>query len=267
MRPEHRKQVVLLVSALLLTPLLPGCASSGVRSDGPGMSTQRSATAASRRGGRGEEAQARRNNADVLVELGQRYYERGEYQLALERLQSALEIAPDSANAHSVIAIIYETVGMSDAAGRHYRRSGQLAPRDGSIQNNYGSWLCGQQRYSEADQAFRNALADPFYRTPDAALANAGSCALAAGRYEAAESYLQRSLQLQPQGAQALLGMAEVMYRRQDYMRARAFLQRADAAGGLARPALELAVQVEEQLGDTGSAAAYRARLASLDGG
>lgn len=61
--------------------------------------------------------------------------------------------------------------------------------------------------------------------------------------------------------------MADLTFRRGDFMRARAFLQRADAQGGLAREGLELAVRVEEKLGDTGSAAGYRARLAQSDGG
>ncbi len=262
----------LLLASLMLASIIvltgTGCAGGSVRGEDPYLSAQHGGPgASSRRSGRSEDAQNRRANSDVLVELGQRYYERGEYQLALEKLQSAIDIDSNSANAHSVIAMVYETVDMAERAGQFYRRSAQLAPRDGSIQNNYGNWLCRQQRFAEADQAFRSALADPFYRTPDAALANAGSCALAAGRLEAAEDYLQRALRLHPQDIQALLGMADLTFRRGDFMRARAFLQRADAQGGLARPGLELAVQVEEKLGDTGSAAAYRARLAQGEGG
>jgi type IV pilus assembly protein PilF len=221
-----------------------------------------------RGGGRDEpkmDEQTRRNNADVLVELGQRYYARGEYEIALEKLQSALSIDPTSANGHTVIAILYETINDSERAAEHYRKSVQYGGRNGGILNNYGSWLCRQQRFDDADEHFRKALADPFYRSPESALANAGTCALAAGKFDVAENYLRQVLAARPEDEQALIGMAEVAWRKNDFLNARAFLQRAESRTPLSRTALQLGAQIEESLGDASAAAAYRARMASQD--
>jgi type IV pilus assembly protein PilF len=228
---------------------------------------KRSSNSSSRNRGGGQlDNESRRNNSDILVELGQRYYARGEYEIALEKLQSALNIDPNSASAHTVIAILYETIGDTTSAANHYRQSLRHGGRQGDILNNYGSWQCRQRNYTEADATFRQALADPFYKTPESALANAGTCAIAGGRMDLAEGYLTQVLERFPNDRQALLGMANVAFSKQEYLRARAFVQRAEASGGLDRPALELAARIEEQLGDSGAAATYRTRLQGSGG-
>lgn len=255
---------------LLVLGLLAGCASQpyGDPSGRPGMSAAGGSEASPRRRGsrqqgdtRAQESRQRRQNSDILVELGRRYYERGEYELALERLQGALNVDPRSPNAHSMLAILYETINSPERAGEHYRRSVQYAPDSGDVLNNYGNWLCRQGQFEEAQRHFRKALADPFYRSPDDAAANAGNCALAAGDIATAESFFTRVLQSQPTYVPALLGMADVAFKKQEFMRARAFMQRAEAQGPLGESALRTAVQIEEHLGDNRSAEAYRAQL------
>lgn len=268
----------LLASALTLSAALvaamttSGCASNGMNGAQMKSSTVVAVPGANRSGNRGSrdsarpDAESRSRNADVLVELGQRYYSRGEYEIALEKLQSALRIDPSSASAHTMIAILYETIGDTAQAADHYRKSMQHGGRSGDVLNNYGSWLCRQSRFDEADETFRRALADPFYKSPESALANAGSCALAAGKYDIGENYLRQVLHARPNDDQALLGLAEIAFRKDDFMRARAFVQRADSQSPLGRSGLELAVRIEERLGDERSAAAYRSRLAANDG-
>lgn len=261
--------VIVVIGALALL-WLAGCASQpyGDASGRPSMSSAGGSDSSPRRRGnrqqadaRDQESRQRRQNSDILMELGRRYYERGEYELALERLNSALAVDPRSANAHSMLAILYETINMPERAGEHYRRSVQYAPESGDVLNNYGNWLCRQGQFSEAERHFQRALADPFYRSPDDAAANAGNCALAAGDIAGAEGYFARVLQSQPTYVPALLGMADVAFQKQEYMRARAFMQRAEALGPLGDNALRTAVRIEEQLGDARSAEAYRAQL------
>lgn len=264
-------RLMIVALAALAIMLVAGCASQpyGDSSGRPSMSSTGSGGDASprRRGNRqqtdarAQDSRQRRQNSDILMELGRRYYERGEYELALERLQSALNVDPRSANAHSMLAILYETINSPERAGEHYRRSVQYAPESGDVLNNYGNWLCRQGQFQEAARHFQRALADPFYRSPDDAAANAGTCALAAGDIAGAEGYFAQVLQSQPTNAPALLGMADVAFQKQEYMRARAFMQRAEALGPLGDNALRTAVRIEEQLGDSRSAEAYRARL------
>jgi type IV pilus assembly protein PilF len=272
MRPDRFWLLLLFVAVAAATT---GCASTGRMNDPamtsstvvavPGNRSDRSERSRNRRGD--SDGDTRRKNADVLVELGQRYYQRGEYEVALEKLRSALEIDPRSANAHTVMAIVLETIGDTDTAGEHYRQSVRFGGRSGDVLNNYGSWLCRQSRFDEADETFRKALADPFYKTPESALANAGTCALAAGRHELGENYLRQVLDARPDDSQALLGLAEIAFAREDYMRARAFVQRAESQAPLGRTALELAARIEDRLGDARAAQDYRQRLREQGGG
>lgn len=268
-----RKSAVLAAGlCVIAAAAMTGCAGGGTRMNDPQMtsSTVVAVPGASRNRSRDRrqetDAGTHRKNADVLVELGQRYFARGEYEIALEKLQSALTIDPSSANAHTVIAILYETINDTEKAARHYRDSLRYGSDSGDVLNNYGSWLCRQRKYDEADAVFRKALADPFYESPESALANAGTCALAAGKFDSAENYLRQTLEARPDDRQALLGLAEIAFRQEDFMRARAFLQRADSQAPLGRTALELAIRIEEHLGDARSAAAYRERLRARDG-
>lgn len=260
------------LQCVLLTALT-GCAGMG-RMNEPQMTSSTvvavpGGTSRDRSRNRRQETDSstRRKNSDILVELGQRYFARGEYEIALEKLQSALSIDPTSASAHTVIAILYETINDTSKAADHYRDSVRYGGDKGDVLNNYGSWLCRQHKYDDADVTFRKALADPFYESPESALANAGTCALAAGKVDTAENYLRQALQVRPDDRQALIGLAEIAYRKEDFMRARAFLQRADSQQApLGRSGLELAIRIEERLGDTRSAAAYRERLRERDG-
>jgi type IV pilus assembly protein PilF len=129
------------------------------------------------------------------------------------------------------------------------------------MQNNYGTWLCSNGRARESLEWFDRALADPGYRTPAVALANAGACADEAGLGELAGLYLERAIELEPANPVALGVMAQREFRAGDAFRARAFSQRRLAAAPADRHALVLASQIEEKLGDKEAAAGYVQRL------
>ncbi len=52
-----------------------------------------------------------RSRADNYVQLGIEYAQQGNYETAFTKLQEALEIEPDFANAHHVIALVYNRIG------------------------------------------------------------------------------------------------------------------------------------------------------------
>lgn len=201
--------------------------------------------------------------AQLNLGLAAGYIEQGDYEVALERLQRAERLSPSSAEVQSMLGLLYEQIRRPALAQQHYERSVRLAPESGSALNNYGAWLCRSGRPAEADQWFRRALDDPFYRTPTAALSNAGACALAAGNTTAAEGYLRRVVELEPNNPEVLLQLAKLQVRNGDFMRARAFIQRREAVAEMDPEALELAALVEDRLGDRSSADRYRSRLRS----
>jgi type IV pilus assembly protein PilF len=199
--------------------------------------------------------------AALQVNLGSGYMQQGKYETAHQKLERALELDPNSVNAHTLMAVLYERLNRPKFSEKHYRRAVELDPDDGSTNNNFGAYLCRLGRYAEADTYFRQALEDPFYKTPGAAAANAGVCASLAGDHARAETYFRKSLETTPNDPSLLYEMALLNFRREDFLRARAFMQRFEAAGRPDAAALDLAGQIEERLGDAAAAAKYRERL------
>jgi type IV pilus assembly protein PilF len=199
--------------------------------------------------------------AEINVSLGQGYLEQGKLEIAMDKLQHALELDPKLPSAHTVIALTYERIGDRANAEIHYRRAVQLAPKSGATNNNYGTFLCSQGNYAEADKYFERALTVPFYETPAVAWANRGSCALKAGQLELAEQYLRTAVQKDPNSAQALYDLASILADRKDYFRARAFAQRYEALAGDSPESLVLGMRIEQGLGDSDAIKDYRSRL------
>src|SRR4029079_7880649 len=117
-------------------------------------------------------------------------------------------------------------IGDVKQAETYYRKAAQLKPKGGSELNNYGTFLCKVGRYDEAQGYFDRAIADPFYKTPEVALVNSGSCLLKAGKLDAADKRLRAALDHAPNDSEALFQLASVLYEKGDYFKARAFMQR-----------------------------------------
>ena len=185
----------------------------------------------------------------------------GDFAAAEAEARTALQTDATIAGAHTVLALVADRRGDAAGAGREYARAAELAPRRGSTLNNYGAWLCRNGRQAESLPLFNQALRDPGYDTPAIALANAGSCALEAGRRTEAERDLRKALELDPANPTALASMARLSFQGGDYLQARAFSQRRLAAAPATAQVLLLASQIEEKLGDSAARARYVRRL------
>lgn len=199
--------------------------------------------------------------AEVNTRLGIGYLERDELQLAIEKLQTALEHDDAHTPAYLTLALIYEQLGDTRQAGRYYREASRLAPIDGSTQNAYAVHLCRRGEFREANRHFQRAMEDPFYATPELAYGNAGACARRAGQLEQAETYLRQALEIDPNYADALFQLAALQMERGDAFRARAFLQRFESVAAADAATLMLGYRIEETLNNSGQAEQYAARL------
>jgi type IV pilus assembly protein PilF len=202
-----------------------------------------------------------RKAAETNTALGRQYMERGQNEIALDKLKRAVAYDKTYAPAHTMLAILYETIGKKEDAEREYRLAVKYDPEDGDVNNNLGAFLCGTGRQLEAEPYFLAAVRDPFYETPQVALSNAGSCALARGDLDSAESFLRQSLEYDSRLAAALLPLAEVSFQKGSYLQARAFLQRYEAVGPPTRESLSLGYRVETKLGDEAAAERYQRQL------
>jgi type IV pilus assembly protein PilF len=210
---------------------------------------------------RSKASEKARSAAEVHVALGQRYLQQGKLELALEKLEKALKFDSSYVDAHTVIAVLYERINDQKQAAEHYRRAVELAPRNGAVNNNYGAFLCRAGKLDEAAVRFSTAVADPFYRTPDVAYANSGTCFQQAGKFDRAEQDFRRAVEINPNNSEALFHLAGVLFRKNDFLRARAFLQRFEALGAPSADALLLGFNIETSLGNAREANEYARRL------
>ena len=212
---------------------------------------------------RSKASEKARSAAEVHVALGQRYLQQGKLELALEKLEKALKFDSSYVDAHTVIAVLYERINDQKQAAEHYRRAVELAPRNGAVNNNYGAFLCRAGKLDEAAVRFSTAVADPFYRTPDVAYANSGTCFQQAGKFDRAEQDFRKAVEINPNNSEALFHLAGVLFRKSDFLRARAFLQRFEALGAPSADALLLGFNIETSLGNAREANEYARRLRS----
>lgn len=202
-----------------------------------------------------------RKAAETNAALGRQYMDRGQYEIALEKLKRSVGFDKTYAPAHTLLGVLYETIGEVDKAESEFRLAVKYDPEDGDVNNNLGAFLCRNGYSEEADRYFQIAVDDPFYSTPGIALANAGSCALARNDLDKAEKYLRQSLTYDNKMSAALFPLAELSYRKGTYLQARAFLQRYEAVSQLTPESLELGIAIETRLGDTERVEWYRNEL------
>jgi type IV pilus assembly protein PilF len=206
-------------------------------------------------------ASERAEAARVHTELGQKYMQQGKLEIALQNLNKALAYDPNYADANTVIAVLYERIGDVKQAETYYKKAAQIKPKGGSELNNYAALLCKIGRYDEAQTYFERAIADPFYKTPEVALVNSGTCFLKAGKTDQAEQRLRAALDRAPNDGEALFQLASVLYEKGDYFKARAFMQRFEAVGTPRPESLMLGRNIELHLGNGSAANDYTRRL------
>ena len=199
--------------------------------------------------------------AVVNVKLATGYMQQGEYEVALEKLQRALQFDPNYATAHTVMGVLYGRIGEQELAGKHYKRAAELNPNDGGVLNNYGQYLCKVKQHEKAYPYFERAVDQPFYRTPASALSNAGRCAIDEGKLDKAETYLRKALKTSPGYPPTLLDLAQLMELKGEHLKARAFLERYHSSGQATAESLYLGYDVENELGDAKASEDYRRRL------
>lgn len=195
------------------------------------------------------------------MQLGIDYMRRGKLDLAKEKLTRAHQQNPQSPEVNTAIALLYEQLGETSKADQHYRDALRLKPDSAAVLNNYGVFLCRQGKPDKAEKYFLKAVRDPLYRTPEAAYTNMGVCLRQAGDSVRAEENFRRALGSNPRFADALWQMANVAYDQENFLQARAFLQRYSEVGPEAPEVLWLALRVEKALGDESAVRKYAEQL------
>lgn len=242
-----------LRSALPLALLLAGCVTTN---DNPHFNNDQVSM-----------AKASQDN----VALGMQYMQQGNRDVAMQKIQKAIQQDPDNANAYMAEAILYSTIGDPQRADDAYKIALRKGPDNPELQNNYAVFLCQNKRPKDAVGYFLKAAANPMYSTPDAAYANAGVCAGYIPDPAASEQYFRKALDINPYFPVALYQLALLDYQQKKYLSARAFIERltgmaSQTNGGykLTPDLLLLAVRNERALKNPQGAADYAKQLMKL---
>ncbi|MBS0446393.1 MAG: type IV pilus biogenesis/stability protein PilW [Proteobacteria bacterium] len=188
------------------------------------------------------------------MELALAYFGQRQYTSSLDEVKQALAADPNSGQAYNLRGLIYASLNDPALAEDSFRRALQIDPRDGDAMQNYGYFLCQQKRYPDADAQFEQALALPKYQSRARTLLTQGVCQAVAGRLPDAEQTLTQAYQADPANPATLVNLAEVLYRRGAYDRARDYIDRVNALPAIANAqTLWLAARVENRLGHTGA--------------
>ncbi len=202
--------------------------------------------------------------ADYNVQLGVSYLRQGDLQSAQIKLEKAIDLDSSNITAYRALGIVYERLGDADAASRMYRRAVSLAPRDPDALNSLAVFLCHEdETRNEALGMLDEAIAVPQSKQiSNKAMLNTNAGVCVKGEDLArAENYLRAALAFDANFAEALLQMADVAYRRDNYLQARAFLQRYAGIAAASPAVLWLGMRVETAMGDAQAADNYGLRL------
>jgi type IV pilus assembly protein PilF len=219
--------------ALVCAGLLAGCAGSRERE--PGLMPEESP-------------------GDLYADMAAAYYQRGQMDAALDRGLRAVAEDKKNPRAHYVLAIVYQQLGRTEQARTHLAEAVRLDPTNPDYLNASGTLLCLQRKFDDAQKAFRRALDNPLYKTPEVALMNAADCSARANRTAEAERFTREALTANPTFAPALLVMAKRSYDVGAYADARGYMGRYSRVGEPTAEALLLAYRIETKLGNKAGA-------------
>lgn len=191
-----------------------------------------------------------RSRAEIHTELGAAYLSRGQFGIALEELNEAVQSDSRYAPAYNMLGLTYMELREDARADEYFRRSLEMDPANPEAHNNYGWFLCQRGRMDDAIGHFLSALKNPLYSTPEKAHLNVGLCMLKKKDDAGAEKFFQNALRLRPQLSQALSGLAEITYRRGEYVEAKKLVYRTLDAAQPTAEILWLGLRIERRLGN-----------------
>ncbi|GAC1409378.1 MAG: type IV pilus biogenesis/stability protein PilW [Burkholderiaceae bacterium] len=233
---------------------LCGCTATGVGGSSPGVSSQSELPTSSDQ----TDVQKR---AQIRLQLAIGYFEQRQFNTALDEVKQALATDPNFADAYSVRALIYMDMGESRLASDNFQTAMRLAPNNPDLSNNYGWYLCQNERVAQSIPYFDAAVKNRSYQSPGKALNNAGVCSLKMKDMASAERYLTQAFRLDPGNTATNVNLARIYYSKNDYTRARFHIARATKDESVSADTLWLAIRVEHKLADRAAEASLVTQL------
>jgi type IV pilus assembly protein PilF len=199
----------------------------------------------------------------INVQLGIGYMQQNNLEVANEKLLKALRQNPKSAAAHNAYAMLQDRLLQKDKAEYHYKRATKLDRKDSQAANNYGTFLCRNNREAESEKYFLQALKNPLYKTPEFAYTNAALCLLKIDKNERAKDYLRKALAARSNFPMALIAMGKLVFEQDNFSEAKIYLDRYHRVAIPTATSLWLAIRTELELNSSSDVDALAENLES----
>ncbi len=198
------------------------------------------------------------------LDLARGYLEQREFTRALDPLERALEIDPRSAEAHTLMAVVYQAQGEPDLAEQHYRQALRYEPSNAMALNNYGTFLYAQGRFEDALDPLRSLVRDPNYRERAVAYQNLGLTELQVGNKDRAREAFERALSFNTVLPRSGLELAQLSYEAGDYQEAARYYDMFRERARQTPRSLCLGLRLARLSGDDNGRASYEIALKNL---
>lgn len=209
----------------------------------------------------GKETMSSGEKAILNLQMGVRYMDMGMLDVAQEKLENAYDLDSRNPEILNALGVFYERIKEDDKAEDFYQSAISKDAENYNITNNYGRFLCEHGKFDKGLGLLRTSLDSPMNKRPWMELSNIGICYVQQNDAVQAEDFFRRALQINPEHPTALLEMQKISYNKQQYMSARAFLERYLSVAKHTPETLWFGFQTERALGNQPSAENYKELL------
>lgn len=158
--------------------------------------------------------------------VGEGFYNSGNYTLALNNLLEAYETLPDDPYLNNSLGLVYLAKDRYDLAENHFKKALALKKDYVDAKNNLGAAYLKQEKWSLAIECFEDVAKNLTYSYPEIPFSNLGWAYFHQKKYEKANSYFKKSLEINPRFLISIHGLASVFLQKGDYLQAIDFIEK-----------------------------------------
>ena len=151
--------------------------------------------------------QVRKKQGEAARNLGEVYFEQGDYTEALREFLKAESLYPDDPFLQNDLGLTYKAKKKPDLAITHFKKALTLKPDYAPAKNNLGTVYLDKGEWDTAIVYFKEVTGSLVYASPHFPLSNLGWAYYNKKMYEQAEKYYDEALEIAPKFINALRGL------------------------------------------------------------
>lgn len=151
--------------------------------------------------------QVQKQQGESLRNLGEVYYDQGDYTSALREFLKAESLYPDDPFLQNDLGLTYKAKKKPDLAIKHFIKALEIKPDYTPAKNALGTVYLDKQEWDTAIRYFKEAKNNLLYATPYIPLSNLGWAYYNKKAYTTAEKYYLEALEKNPKFINALRGL------------------------------------------------------------